>query len=507
MAGNNSIEISFERKLIRTETIRLTAALSSVRSQLQSLVPISQLPAEILEEIFDICVSWLYEYQKATHRHSLAWTQVCCSWRRISIDSSRLWHRIDLCNFRYAAEFLVRSKEAPLSILSASPPKVTPHNLTLHAGRLHSIDIYLFPDDMVHLFASIGGNLKNLTSLSLRVPPAPSTLFLGVSIPRVRRLALDGVAIPWDRCQDLTYLTLRGLDSYLCPSVSQLHGMFVRSPYLKFVRLQNIMPPSLALDICAPIPLPYLTDMIISANSSVVSALLENISIGSRTRLQLYFSLHEDVHTLFPHGLPHQTHPQRLDVGTVRLSRYSACFFQGNPQAWSDASSMSVFAMSSASALGTHVCNSLPHLLDLWRITTLEFNTAVLLDIPRKSLLMLFVNLVNLESLYIAFNDLEDLLSLLSNPQLSTTGSASEPLCPHLVTLSFSKPVDLWWHFGERWLRYILEFVLARIFLSLPIHTLEFLRCHGVSSLTTKDLQEVVPVVIVSEQIGKRVHY
>ena len=472
-------------------------------SKLNELVPIFSLPAEILEHIFGFCVSWIYGFQKP--KHCLAWTQVCFSWRRISFNSSRLWQCIDLCNSRYVDQFLVRSKEAPLSVVSTSPLKLTTDNLALHAGRLHSIDVFLFPDDMAYLFSSIGGGLTNLIHLSLKVPQTSSALFLDISLPRVRRLALDCIAVPWNNCWDLTHLSLRGLDSDSCPSISQLYQLFAQSPRLEYIRLENYVPKKLSLDdnLTQSFPLTHLKDIIISSEPLVIIALLNGVLLSASTRVQLHFSFYESLQSIFPHGLPQMKIGHRLDASILRLSRHSVRIILNKTQCWSEDLSRSLFSISSASHIAIHICQSVKHLLDVSHITSLELNTGILFDIPYHHMHRLLATLTNLEALSIAFNDLEEILKILSAVQPPPLNL----LCPRLVKISFSKPADMWWHFGERWLDPIIDLARVRQHYSLPIHTVEFYQCHGISHATIEKLQEVVPLVKISEFMAMGRYY
>ncbi|KAF8801451.1 hypothetical protein BYT27DRAFT_7054796, partial [Phlegmacium glaucopus] len=449
---------------------------ASARSLLNETVPISSLPTEILEHIFHFCVSWLYRYLKP--KHGLAWTQVCFSWRTISFNSSRLWQRIDLCNSRYADQFLVRSKEAPLSLISTSLLKLTTDNLALHAARLQSIDVFLFSDDMAHLFSSIGSGLMNLIHLSLRIPHTSSTLLLDIPLPRVRRLALDCLAVPWNNCRDLTHLSLRGLDPESCPSISQFHQLLAQSPYLESIRLENIVPKSRVLDVnlTQPFPLLHLKDMTISSEPLVIIALLSGVLLPASTRLQLYFSFSESLQSIFPHGIPQMKVGHCLDASTLRISRHSVRFILNKTQRWSEDLSRSLFSISSASHVAIQVCESVHHLLDTCCITTLELNTGVLFDIPNHHMHRLLASLTNLETLSLAYNNLEEILKILSALQPPHFNL----LCPRLLEVSFSKPTDMWWQFGERWLDSIIELARVRQHHSLPIHTFEFFQCHGV---------------------------
>ncbi|KAF9481351.1 hypothetical protein BDN70DRAFT_550211 [Pholiota conissans] len=486
------LDARYDISHLQAEEVFLAAALSSVRSKLNELQPMSQLPPEILEEIFRICVSWLYDYQKP--KHPLAWTQVCSLWRQVSINSSRLWQRIDLCDSRFADEFLVRSKEAPLSVVSASPLKATTDSLTLHASRLRSIDLFLLADDMAHLFARLGPLLPALTRLSLKVPHQPSALDIDLAVPLVRHLVLDSITVKWNSCQDLVHLSLRGLDPECCPSITELHDMFASSPCLEYVRLENMNPRNLHTDSARSINLIHLKDMIISAPSSVVTALLSGLYIGPHARLQLYTSLNQGLYTIFPHGLPYLASCGRPDIGTVRLSRHSAHLICSGAPPWSELSSKTLLSISSATPLINGICTSLDRLFSLSCVTKLELNSGALFDIPLKVLQSFFAGLSNLETLLVAFNDLEALLGVLKSVRVTK----ETPMClPCLRTLSFGKASVVWHLFEERWLALVMECVRTRHFHSSSLQTLEFIRCSGVSSISTAHLKPFVDEIII----------
>lgn len=501
--------MAYDREQLLAEEVQLATALSLVRSKLNALQPISCLPSEILEAIFDICVSWLYGHHKPKHR--LAWTQVCCSWRQISLNSSRLWQRIDLCDSRFADEFLVRSKEAPLSIVSASPLRLATDNLTLHINRLRCIDVFLFSDDMVRLFSKIGPSLPtSVTRLCLKVPPKSSPLSLDVEIPSVRHLALDCVSVKWTTCQNLSHLSIRGLTPECCPSITELHDIFEASPNLEYIRLEDLTPSNIQMESQRAIPLVHLKDMIVTAQPNIVSAILPGLLLGPSTRLQLYVSLSQALHTLFPDQLPYMHDSARHGTGAIRLARHSAHFLRHGSDAWSEDPSKTIFLISSAPPLSTRVCASFEHLLDLSRITKLELNTGILFDVPLKALEALFAGTHNLDTLRVAFNELAELLGLLQvqgRPRAdrdSHLGPAAPRMClPRLRTLSFSKPADLWCHFSERWLEYIVGCAMARQAHGAPIETIEFFRCDGISSDSTKPLLAFVGKVVISPESPK----
>jgi hypothetical protein len=363
---------------------------------------------------------------------------------------------------------------------------------------------------MAHLFSSIGGSLTNLIHLSLKIPQTSSALFLDILLPRVRRLALDYITVPWNNCRDLTHLSLRGLNPESCPSIPQMHQLFAQSPYIESIRLENFMPKKLLSDdnLTQSFPLPHLKDMILSSEPLNIIALLRGMLISASCRLQLYFSLPECLQSIFPHGIPQTEIGHRLDTNAVRLSRHSVRFITNDTQRWSEDLSRSLFSISSSSHVAIHICKSLDYLLDASCITNLELNTGVLFDIPNHDMHRLLANLTNLEGLSIAFNDLEEVLKMLSATQPPPLINL---LCPRLEDVSFGKP-DMWWcQFGERWLDSIIDFARVRQCHSLPIHTLEFVQCSGVSSQAYASvvggLQEIVPLVKFTEFVANGEYY
>jgi len=272
-----------------------------------------------------------------------------------------------------------------------------------------------------------------------------------------------------------------------------LYQLFAQSPCLEYIRLENFVPKKLSLDdnLTQSFPLTHLKDIIISSEPLVIIALLYGILLSASTRVQLHFSFSESLQSIFPHGLPQMKIGHRLDASTLRLSRHSVRIILNNTRCWSEDLSRSLFSISSASHIAIHICQSVKHLLDASCITSLELNTGILFDIPYHHLHCLLATLTNLEALSIAFNDLEEILKILSAVQPAPLNL----LCPRLVEICFSKPADMWWHFGESWLDPIIDLARVRQHHSLPIHTLEFYQCRGITHETVEKLQEIVPLV------------
>lgn len=495
MALARPADVHLRRSVLRAEEVRLATALSAVRTSLNHLSPISWLPTEILEQIFGLCVLWLYGHQKPKSR--LAWTQVCRVWRQISFNSGRLWQCIDLCDSRLAHEFLIRSKTAPLSIISSSPLKLCIDNLHSHAERFESIEVYLFPDDVMSLFKNIGTNTVNLTTLSLKIPPISLNLYLDIPFPSVRRLSLDAVAVQWNMCQGLTHLSLRALGAGFSPSVSQLHTIFEASPRLEYIRLEDIAPAISTTTSDHTIPLCHVREMVIRAKSSVISAILAGISLPSHARLQLGCSLFQDLQSLLPSGIPHHQDKRINPNSTLRLARHATHLLRSGSRPWSEESTETLISLSSTSCVSKPVLSSLHTIIDLSHITTLELGTGVLLDITIHALACFLARTTHLETLRVAFNNIGELFSALSASPLPH--ASAEVLCPRLATLSFSKPGDMWWHFSEHWVRPLLACAQARTLRAAPLAKLEFIKCHGICPQAVAQLQHVVAEVVIPE--------
>ena len=468
-------------------------------------VPISRLPPEILEDVFALCVLWFYSFQKP--ENCFAWIQVCKAWRNIGLNSGRLWQRIDLNAFTCATEFLLRSRQAPLHVMATSPLKDIPSNLVLHANRLHSIEICLFQMEMARLFINIGQDLPTLVNLSLKVVPITSSIFLDLSLPSLRRLSLEGVSIRWEECRNLTYFSLcgPGYQQAFSPSLSKLFAIFYSSPDLEYVRLGGFSPSSRHPDtVELPfISLCHLKDFIISSCPSVIQSILSTVTLGRQTRLQLYVSLFEGLHSVFPSSpllqvaatcAEYERSPSRpQDVNNVRISRHGVCFIQNNSPTWCDDPAMFRISLSSAELTSIHVCRSLNYVVDLKSITRLELNGGVLLDIPPQALKSLFRDLRQLQSLCTAFNEMVDLFH--------TLGSVDETTrlvyLPQLVRLSFGKPTDTWWRFGEKWTGLIFDILRTRQAHSCSLQILELCNCYGLTPAMIEAFERLADEVVV----------
>ncbi|KAF6758247.1 hypothetical protein DFP72DRAFT_888480, partial [Ephemerocybe angulata] len=177
--------------------------------------PSQDIPVEILELIFSICVSWLHpdcRYGTPPNalvgpaytglpcrrpKYSLAFTQVCRKWHWVARTSPRLWSTIDLSNTSLAHYAITRpagwSPLAPLDIVTTAPPmKISLSHIETACDSfsramncnpnyprrlsISSLDINLYPIVLHALISTLTGptlhaDFTLLTKLVLRVPP------------------------------------------------------------------------------------------------------------------------------------------------------------------------------------------------------------------------------------------------------------------------------------------------------------------------------------------------
>ncbi|KAF5349739.1 hypothetical protein D9756_008895 [Leucocoprinus leucothites] len=244
------------------------------------------------------------------------------------------------------------------------------------------------------------------------------------------------------------------------------------------------------------ISLPHLRDFIISAKAPTITAILSPMSLAPTTRLQLSCASFDDLCTFFPRGLPFQVPINYLQIEGLRFARHASRFLRSNARPWSEELQDMQFTLDSVSCIATPFLSSLPIILNLSQITFLEFNTGVLLDLSLPSLQTFLSHTHSVHTLRIAFNVLQDLLTILmAHPQ----SSQNPILLPHLTTLSFSRPGDLWWHFSDHWLRSITHCVKSRKSHGCPLKRLEFIKCHGATMPAMRELQALVPEIVICE--------
>ncbi|KAL0065591.1 hypothetical protein AAF712_007369 [Marasmius tenuissimus] len=198
--------------------------------------PISTLPPELLLRIF-FRLRPDHSYESRITRTTLAFTQVCQTWRSLALSTAKLWSTIDLCtrSQQYTEVCFSRSLsgEADISIAATKPKAFESSaqaagssSLANARNRIRKLEAALYPSSMNKLFRfAIGDDVKkgvgaesagqtveasdsveltfeNLTHLDLAVRyPFPSTTgnfdLSFLRIPAIQILSLDGVELGW----------------------------------------------------------------------------------------------------------------------------------------------------------------------------------------------------------------------------------------------------------------------------------------------------------------------
>jgi hypothetical protein len=451
------------------------------------------MPIELLERFFHACIRWLYA--RRLPENCLAWTQVCARWRCVALGSARLWQYIDLAHARFAQEFLTRSKFAPVFIMTHAPEKRFAGSLHLHAYRICSIDVVLHSNDMQHLLEDVACDLPNLSVLSLALQPGSHNTRCHIRINHVRRLALNGIAVSWDDCSNLTQLSLRGLGETFAPSLWQLCSILDQSPELESLRIENS---AITVPFWAMMPghsiirLPSLRELVLFSQApQFIHYLLTQFHIPPPAKLQLTCPSYSQLPEL---GRIFTESDKIVDtetrVAALRLRRWSVQLLRCASAPWSENYTDISASITFLSPWQTPQIHNFRHLIDVSRLKTLELDAVILDDIPTDAMQRLFTAMPCLHTLRVALNELAVLLAILDP---ATTGGL---LCPHLRVLSFSRSNDVWWSF-DRWLRTLLECVKNRALRSARLKNLGFIRCHGINAHIVEPLRQFVDDVVV----------
>ncbi|CAL1716206.1 unnamed protein product [Somion occarium] len=138
------------------------------------LIPINQLPPELLIRIFSYYISAPRERLRISGAPGFCdWigiAHVCHHWRVIALDTPMFWSRILLSAPEWVEEFLRRSKHHPLTIISGRSPK-------MYRRRTSGLWQYprerwvFLPSQIVTSLRLVFAQLWRVEVLSLRLPP------------------------------------------------------------------------------------------------------------------------------------------------------------------------------------------------------------------------------------------------------------------------------------------------------------------------------------------------
>lgn len=234
----------------------------ALQSRRNALLPVSQLPSEVLCRIFehvapsDLSYEWDLRW--------IVFSHVSRHWRDTALECASLWRCIPTTGpTELTREFLRRSKSAPLAVVvpypmqwnrfyhTADPPEGVPlafeelgRIVTLNFTASRSCDLNFFEDyhgataPMLETLRIMGDGSSASDTLLL------DPIFLA-GTSRLQRLETRGIGLKWPLSlpPTLTSLTLAGGSARASrPTEPQLYDMIRSLDHLKYLSLQGTLP-------------------------------------------------------------------------------------------------------------------------------------------------------------------------------------------------------------------------------------------------------------------------
>ncbi|KAG8974765.1 hypothetical protein FRC05_006925 [Tulasnella sp. 425] len=290
---------------------RLLDKMAALHTEHNRMIPLHRLPIEIFVQIITGALEAFrtHCWSGQTHLGRLAiLCRVCKRWKDVIGSTPSLWATIDIRDpAAITSAAISRSSNHPLNIIGApssgppkywgSPPvgwKQFENTAIMHSTRWRSIQLVVASSEDAQ--ALVNAPAPGLQSLEVKSMTECRVVFRrGGSMfeeagPRLRRLALHGLAIPWRECtlRDLRYLSISGLDEF-APSCGEILGVLRMCHAL--VEMDLSLRPAATVEPInkeRPFPLTQLHSMSFRPLSpSWTSVLLETIRTPSVRRVSL----------------------------------------------------------------------------------------------------------------------------------------------------------------------------------------------------------------------------
>jgi hypothetical protein len=214
-------------------------ALRLVRSNKNSLAPISRVPPEILSLIPD------YFSKDNIDQDLVALTHVCHDWRDTFISRSSLWTELDFTTTDKTRTYIQRSQSSPLGLYLSNNGVINDTFLLVipHIHRLKSltIDTYGLPSVLRHFRCHMPLLKKLDISISAPNDPVLDATLLNGDFSSLHELHLSGVFtdFPWKNLSNLRVVELKVFSrSY---GTTQILDFLESAPLLHTVSLQYPM--------------------------------------------------------------------------------------------------------------------------------------------------------------------------------------------------------------------------------------------------------------------------
>jgi hypothetical protein len=289
----------------------VTSRIHSLKSQLNALALISQLPTEILHQILSFRAAHFVEpfrlslMSKATAPMDLLpWikvTHVCRKWREVALSDAVLWSQITPAQPSWALEMLSRSGQAPLSFTAdyfdLSPRGYEAARAVIQQlSRIRELSLIIPQPNVMRAWLVQPAPI--LKSFSVRVfrelsPQAlPEPLFQGVA-PKLRHMSLDNCKIPWNSplFNGLTVLRLANL--VLRIDMLQFLDVFRSMPHLQALRVMNLNVEHQHAELAPapPVTLSCLNFLTLTGSTPVCAFFLRHLDLPNNPTIYLAFNL------------------------------------------------------------------------------------------------------------------------------------------------------------------------------------------------------------------------
>ncbi|KAJ8514193.1 hypothetical protein ONZ45_g8243 [Pleurotus djamor] len=306
--GHVDENISIEQRNIDDQVSQLQARIRSLKTKRNTYARVSQLPAEIISEIF-IMAKWSSISLRTTYKvmggsgiefsgekNWLNVAGVCTHWRQLTLQCPRLWSVIDLTSADRALGMLKRSKSVPLEIFCPNVPDTdeVAQLVMSNIHRIRTFDIGADDDEQLFKFLQLnkGASAPMLHTLTLRSPmySLPGDI-LERDMPALQELNLihGTLTSPLPPFPHLKKLHIRPseLDEL---SVGVLLQTLQNTPNLEELRARHLISHDHSMDqMLSLVHLPRLTCLDISALTISSSKLFEVIKYPKTTSVTFEF--------------------------------------------------------------------------------------------------------------------------------------------------------------------------------------------------------------------------
>jgi len=326
---NTASPAPYTRQAIEDKITRFSNYLLDLKSRLNRLAPISDLPPEVLSEIFLYTAAVDSEDTYSTLWStwtSYGWirvSHVCKHWRSVALSCPALWCNLTMTRREWTTELLARSKKAPLYVTMTSPvvaggsvsgssrpsvPEDSEETVALvlsHLARMRSLSITVkhpFTNRTLQLLDGPVPLLESLTIWCESISHASSAkhdyihpLLHRAGAHRLRRLELHDLHLQWNQflLPQLTHLTITSVhqrDKALVDAQTMLEALSQMSLLEELVIGTSLTAPvdqTVVPTASTRVSLPHLRHLCVRETPSNCACLLTCLETPSLSRLSL----------------------------------------------------------------------------------------------------------------------------------------------------------------------------------------------------------------------------